>query len=160
MEDTTIILVVSLIGVFSLVAMKLLQGKTKVKQTKISADQQLNNVFQDTIKRQAVELKKQVGRANRFQALYQNLDTDELEDIDPKGGGKEVEWSDIEKLVKTSYPQYAHLLENAAVRYYVQSKIKGMTLEEVIEEIKPFMGNIKPQGKTQQDELQNSNQFA
>jgi len=160
MEDYVFLGGILMVGIFSIVVMQIFKGKTKVKQTKKTAEQGLNDVYEDTIKRQASELKKQTGRANRFQALYQNLDDDEEEDVEEIEGGKEVKWKDIEQLVKTSYPQYTKYLDNAAVRYYVMNKIKGMTMKEVLDEIQPLIGDIKPKSGTQTDELQNNPQFA
>ncbi len=160
MEDIAILIAILIAGMFSVIGILIFKGKTKVKQTKTDANSQLNNVYQDTIVRLQSELKKQVGRANRFQSLYQGSDTEEEPNVTASGGSRGATMEDVELFVKTSYPQYAKYLDNVAIRYYIEDKIQGKTVDELKKEIEPLIRNLKPQGQTKQNELQNSSNYA
>jgi len=156
MEFIEILTIIVALGAIAVILVKVYQGKSKVKGKKTSANEQLNEVLEDTIKRQAIELKKQVGRANRFQALYQNEQAadEEVTDEEP------ATWEQIGGLVKLKFPQYEKYLSNPAIKYYVMDKFKGMSLNEIIKEIEPLIGDIKSQSGTNPNELQNNSTFA
>jgi len=156
-----------LIGIFSVIGLSIFKGKTKEKQpkpTKKEADEGLNKVYAETIKLREEELKKQVSRANRYQKLYADSLGEEEEEVqevaaaDPKG--HPATWEEISAAVKQYKPEYEKYLSNPAIKYYVMDKFEGMSLNEILKEIEPIIGVIKPQSKTSTAELQDSSSFA
>jgi len=135
-EDTTILLIIGMIGLFALVGAKMFnpnQAKSKVKSRKDNAIETLDKVTSETIDRLAKELKKESGRANRLQALK---DQDEELEEEP---GKQVTFEEIQALVKQTYPKYSPMLP--LIKKQIMDITKGMTLEEILDYVKQITGN-------------------
>jgi len=138
-EDTTIILIISLIGIFSLIGMKMFnpnQAKTKVKTRKDNAYDTLDKVNEETITRLSKELKKESGRANRLQAIKDQLEGNEEEEEELS---KQVTFEEITALVKQTYPKYSPMLP--LVKDKVMEITKGMTLEQILDYVKQLKGD-------------------
>jgi len=119
------------------------QGGIKTKSKKNSASEQLIGVHQGTIDRLQVELKKQVGRANRYQALYHDEEPDEEEESTEKG----ATFEEISELVKASYPQYARVLP--LFKEQIMQATKGMSINEIIQYVGSITGKTPTGGLSQ-----------
>jgi len=141
MEDTTIILIISLIGVFTLIGAKMFnpnQAKSKVKTRKDTAYETLDKVNEETITRLSKELKKESGRANRLQALKDQYEgnEEELEEL-----SHQVTFEEIEQLVKQTYPKYAPMLP--LMKKQIMEITKGMTIEQILDYVRTLTGDQK-----------------
>lgn len=144
MEDIIIIAVIGMIGVFSLVGMKMFKPNDRVKRAK--------KEVQDTAMKEVIDSKdltittlKDEMRSIKGK-LYRTLqlEADNEEEL-PDMSSKQVTFEQIQALVKTRYPKYAKLLPLA--KKQIMEAIKGMTLEEILDYVKEFTGNQQSQGQ-------------
>jgi len=156
MEDQFIVMTVVVIGVFSLIGVKMLRpGQVKTKQkTRISAaNDTLDKVNDDTIIRLSDQLKKEAGRANKLQALK-----DKAEGLEDEEQG--VSFEEIEALVKQNYPKYAMMLHIPGIKKQVMEMTKGMTLQQILEYVGQITGNKKSQGGSDPQSLEYNKDWA
>jgi len=140
MEDYLIIAMVMMIGIFSLVGMKMFKpnlSTNKVKTSKDDAISSLNKVNDETIERLTKQLQKESGRANKLQALKEK---EEGLQEDPQEN--QVSFEEITALVKNSYPKYSVLLP--LMKKQVMEMTKGMSLDQVLEYVKGITGDKGP----------------
>lgn len=164
MEEYLIIVLTMMIGIFSIIIVKMFkpnQGKTKPKTKKEDAVQVLDDVQKETIDRLAVQLKKESGRANRLQALRNQeteVEEEPQQEIESPGSGKPATWEEIQALCKASYPQYYKYLALPGIQEKVMEQFKGLTLAQIIQQIQSLTGSGQSQpGTTQTDETYNPN---
>jgi len=144
LEDQTILLIIGMIGVFSIIGAKMFnpnQAKNKVKTRKDLAIDTLDKVNDETITRLSKELKKESGRANRLQAIK-----DQLEGNDEELEGNDVTFEEIQALVKQSYPKYLPMLP--LMKKQIMDLTKGMSLQQILDYVGQITGDKKPQGNT------------
>jgi len=141
-EDYVILLSIMMFGVFALAGMKMFQGKSKPKTKEKSAQESLIKTYETNIERLSIELKKQVGRASRLQALRDG-EKEYIEEADEMSN-KQVTFEEITALVNTQAPKYAKLLP--LVKKQVMEATEGMTMEEVLNYVKQFTGNKQSEG--------------
>lgn len=145
MEDALIILSIALIGVFSLVGVRMFRPIDNRKQAK-------RNV-QDTAQKEVIEskdltidtLKNELRSLNGKLTRFRDTEPEEEEE-DPLDGHKPVTWDEITALVNNTYPKYTKLLPLA--KKQIMDATKGMTLDEILSYVKQFTGNQQPQGNT------------
>jgi len=136
-EDTTILMIIGMIGIFAIIGAKMFrpnQANTKVKTRKDAAIETLDKVNEETITRLSKELKKESGRANRLQALKDQEDG--YEEEEPQ---TQVTFEQIQALVNQNYPKYAPML--LLMKKQVMEITKGMTIEQILEYVKQLTGN-------------------
>ena len=160
MEDYVILLSIAMLGVFFLVGMNQYQARNKPKTKEKSAQEGLIKTYETNIDRLSKELNKQTSRASRLQTLR---DGEEEQEATPTptpeiSGAKEATWDEIQELVKVSYPQYAKYLALPGIQDKVMEQVKGMTLAQIIQQIKSIIGGGQPQsGTPQTNEAYNPN---
>jgi len=147
-EDTTILLIITLIGIFSLIGARIFkpgQAKTKQKKAIESAKDVLDHIQLDQIERLKGQLKSEAGRANRLQALKDqaNAIDEPQEEISSPGGKKPATWEEITALVNTQAPKYAKILP--LFKNQVMEATEGMSLEEILNYVKQFRGDQQSQ---------------
>jgi len=134
MEDAFILLTIALIGVFSIIGMKMMRGdqgsKKGHKEVKDTAIKDLIESKDHTITTYKKELQMLNGKLARFRQVE-----DEIEE-EP---GKQVSFEEITALVNQTYPQFTKLL--SIFKKQVMEATKGMTLEEILNYVKQFTGN-------------------
>lgn len=148
MEDYLIIVSITLIGIFTLMGVKMFRPDTKVKSTTSKAKDVLSKVNEETIERLSGELRKATGRANRLQALR----NDEEEEEEPEDSGVPVTFEQITALVNTQYPQYSKWLPLA--KKQIMEATKGMSMDDILQYVKQFTGNKQSQGNTAPESAQ------
>lgn len=148
------IIIFTCIGGLSLVA-KLSLGKKGVKQRKVTAEEQLTNVHQDTINRLQSELRKQVGRANRYKQLNDGLE-DEENDTPQIVGKGQVTFEEIQALVKSNAPKYEKFLSLPFIKDKVMDLTEGMSLIDVVNQLKSIKGITGDTGLESKDSSGNS----
>jgi len=147
-EDYVFVLIIALIGVFSLIGARMFkpnQAKNKVKEKKESANQSLFSIYDDQIQRLKLSLRSESGRANRLQALRNSELEIESEEEGP-GTKKPVSWEEITALVKAKYPNHKYLKLLPLVKDQVMEATSGMTMEEILNYVKEFTGDQESQG--------------
>ena len=141
MEDYVILLIIAMIGGFSLIGAKMFkpnQDKNKQKSRKDNAYDTLDKVNGETIERLAKELKKESGRANRLQALKEQYEGTEDEEEPAK---KEITFEEITALVNQTYPKYAPMLP--LKKKQILEVTKGKSLDDVLAYVKQITGDKK-----------------
>ena len=143
MEDYVILLTIALVGVFSLVGLKMFKPNTNRKQAKRDV--------QDTAQKEVIESKDlTIGTLkNELRSLNGKLTRfrDQEPEYDEDGeisNGKQVTWDEITALVNTQFPKYAKLLPLG--KKQIMEATKGMTMEEILSYVKQFTGNQQSQG--------------
>jgi len=164
-EDTTILLIIALIGVFSLIGAKIMkpgQAKTKQKKAVETATEVLDKIQLDQIERLKGQLKSEAGRANRLQALKDKAAGIEepQEEVTSQGGGEPATWEELETLCKASYPQYHKFMILPGMRDKIMDQVKGMTLAQVIQQIQGIIGSGQSQSGTTEYLKENNPNFA
>ena len=161
MEDYLILGLVMMIGMFALVGMKMFKPndyrKTAKKDASDSAQKEVISSKDITITTLKDELRSVMGKLTRLRDKV----PDEEEEATPTpeiSSGKEVTWEEIQALAQASYPQYARLLSLPGAKDKVMEQVKGMTIDQVIQQIQSIIGGGKPQsGIEQVDQAHNPN---
>ena len=142
MEDIVIIAMVMMVGIFSLVGMKMFKPDTNRKQAKVNAsDSAQKEVITSkdlTITTLKDELRSVMGKLTRMRDKEP-----ELEEEVTESGSKQVTWDEIQALVKTQAPKYASMLH--LVKKQVMEATEGMSMEEILNYVKQFTGNKQSQ---------------
>jgi len=147
LQDLVIVLIIGMIGVFSLIGAKMFSPNlrnSKVKTRKDTAEITLDKINEETITRLSTQLKKESGRANRLQALkdeYEGIDEEE-ENIN-KINKNQVTFEEIQSLVNTKYPKYAKMLP--LMKDQVMEITKGMSLDQILAYVGEITGDKKSQ---------------
>lgn len=143
-----------------------IRGKKGSKSRKLSPHEQLISVHQDTIDRLQVELRKQVGRANRYKQMLEG-DTDELSDDIPQiASGEQVTFEQIQGLMQQVAPQYVKFLSLPFVKDKVMDITEGMSLNDVVGQLQSLKNATGQTSRDQQpiggnsQSLQNNPTFA
>jgi len=142
-EDTAILLIVAMIGVFALVGAKMFnpnQAKSKVKTRKDNALDTLDKINDETLARLSKELKKESGRANRLQALKDQSEglAEEEEEL-----SHQITFEQIQALVKQTYPKYAPMLP--LMKKQIMELTKGMSERDILDYVRQIAGDKQPQ---------------
>ena len=161
MEDIVLIALVMMTGVFALVGMKMFKPNDNRKQAKKdvqdTAQKEVISSKDITITTLKDELRSITGKLKRLRDKV----PDEEEEATPTpaiSGAKEASWEEIQELVKVSYPQYAKYLALPGIQNKVMEQVKGMTLAQIIQQIKSIIGGGQPQGGIEQvDQAHNPN---
>lgn len=165
MEDTTIILIIALIGVFSLIGARIFkpgQAKTKQKKAVETATEVLDKIQLDQIERLKSQLKSEAGRANRLQALKDQAagNLEPQQEIASEGAGEPATWEEIQALCKANYPQYMKYINLPGMQEEVMKQFKGLTLAQVIQQINAIIGGGQSQSGAAQSFQENDPNFA
>ena len=161
MEDYLILGLVMMIGMFALVGAKMFKPndyrKTAKKDASDSAQKEVISSKDITITTLKDELRSVMGKLTRMRDKV----PDEEEEATPTpaiSGAKEATWEEIQELAKVSYPQYAKYLALPGIQSKVMEQVKGMTLAQIIQQIKSIIGGGQPQsGTPQTNEAYNPN---
>jgi len=159
MEFIEIIVTIVVIFAGLSVMAKIVLGKKGTKQKKVTANEQLIGVHQDTIDRLQIELRKQVGRANRYKQLSDGMEEDETNTPQISGGGQ-VTFEEIQGLVNQAAPKYAKFLALPFIKDKVMDITEGMSLSDVVSQlqaIKQGAGDLKPESSDTESNTSNPN---
>ena len=161
MEDIVLIALVMMIGVVALVGAKMFKPndyrKTAKKDASDSAQKEVISSKDITITTLKDELRSVMGKLTRMRDKVPDEEV-EATPTPQINGAKEASWEEIQELVKVSYPQYAKYLALPGIQDKVMEQVKGMTLAQIIQQIKSIIGGGQPQsGTPQTNEAYNPN---
>ena len=110
--------------------------KASTKQASQAADSSVSELY-GVLTNQIKDISK--IKDNQIKSLQNKLRLEEPEEeIDSKD--TEVQYADIQTLVKKAYPQHAKFLDLPFVKKEIMKVTKGMTLDEVITMVEDWTG--------------------
>jgi len=141
MEDIAIFGVIALIGVFSIIALKLLRGpvgsKKGIKEAKNDSIKDLIESKDHTITTYKKELQMLNGKLARFRQVE-----DEVEEIPQK----QVSFEEITALANQRFPNNKYIKLLPLFEDQIMEKTKGMSLEQILQFAEQITGNQEPKG--------------